>query len=117
MAFIKSGGFMKIKVLSIIFVIISCVLLFLVPVSASDEFQFTVDVNERYTDISYVDETNALGEVISDEEDEAIESKKNTYIVILSVLLVVSVIILIVTLKKAKEDKLLPEEEVTGTRD
>ena len=47
---------MKIKVLSIIFSVVSFVLLFIVPVSASVELP--IDVNERYTDISYIDETN-----------------------------------------------------------
>ncbi len=108
---------MKLKILSLMLALIACASLFILPVSASGEFQFTVDVNERYTDISYVDETNALGEVISSEEDKDIESKKTVYITVLTVLLVISIIILVLTLKKAKEDKLLPEEEVSGKRD
>jgi len=31
--------------------------------------------------------------------------------------LVISIVILIVTLKRAREDKLLPSEEVSGNRD
>jgi hypothetical protein len=106
---------MKIKVLSIIFSVVSLVLLFIVPVSASVELP--IDVNERYTDISYIDETNVYGEVVNDSEDEEIQSKKTTYIVVLSILLVISIVILIVTLKRAREDKLLPSEEVSGNRD
>ncbi len=106
---------MKIKVLSIIFSVVSLVLLFIVPVSASVELP--IDVNERYTDISYIDETNVYGEVVNDSEDEEIQSKKTIYIVVLSILLVISIVILIVTLKRAREDKLLPSEEVSGNRD
>ncbi len=114
MAFIKSGGFMKLKILSIIFAIISCVSLFIVPVSASVELP--IDVEERYTDITYLDETNVYGEVINAEEEKEMETKKTVYIVVLSVLLVISIIILIVTLKRAKDDKLLSEKEVSDDK-
>ena len=103
---------MKIKVLSIVFAIISCISLFIIPVSASIELP--IDVNERYTDISYVDETNVYGEVVTEEEQQDLQTKKTVYIVILSILLVISIIVLIVTVKRAKEDKLFSEE--TGNR-
>ena len=105
---LKNGGFMKIKVLSVIFAILSCISLFIVPVSASVELP--IDVEERYTDISYLDETNVYGEVVNAEEEQELQTKKTVYIAVLSVLLVISIIILIVTLKRAKEDKLLKEE-------
>ena len=101
---------MKIKVLSVIFAILSCVSLFIVPVSASVELP--IDVEERYTDITYLDETNVYGEVVNAEEEQELQTKKNVYITVLSVLLVISIIVLIVTLKRAKEDKLLSEKEV-----
>ncbi len=107
---------MKIKILSILFAVISCVSLFIVPVSASGSVELPIDVNERYTDISYVDETNVYGEVVTEEEQQELETKKTVYIAVLSVLLVISIIILIVTVKRAKEDKLLKEEEGSGTR-
>ncbi len=99
---------MKIKISSLILALTALISLFIVPVSASGSgFEFPIDVNERYTDISYVDETNVFGEVVSDEEQKELESKKTVYIIVLSVLLVVSIIILIVTLKRAKDDKLV----------
>lgn len=102
---------MKIKLLSIIFVVISCVSLFIVPVSASVELP--IDVSERFTDITYLDETNVYGEVINAEEEQDLQTKKTVYIAVLSVLLVISIIVLIVTLKRAKDDKLLNEETDT----
>lgn len=108
---LKNGDFMKIKILSIIFAILSCVSLFIVPVSASVELP--IDVEERYTDITYLDETNVYGEVVNAEEEQELQTKKTVYIAVLSVLLVISIIILIVTLKRAKEDKLLKEETDT----
>jgi hypothetical protein len=105
---------MKIKVLSVIFAILSCVFLFIVPVSASVELP--IDVEERYTDITYLDETNVYGEVINAEEEQDLQTKKTVYIAVLSVLLVISIIVLIVTLKRAKDDKLLSEKEVSDDR-
>ncbi len=105
---------MKIKVLSVIFAILSCVSLFIVPVSASVELP--IDVEERYTDITYLDETNVYGEVINAEEEQDLQTKKTVYIAVLSVLLVISIIVLIVTLKRAKDDKLLSEKEVSDDR-
>lgn len=99
---------MKLKLLSIIFAIISCVSLFIVPVSASVELP--IDVEERYTDITYLDETNVYGEVINPEEEAELQTKKTVYIVVLSILLVISIVVLIVTLKRAKDDKLLKDE-------
>ena len=104
---------MKIKVLSVIFAILSCVSLFIIPVSASVELP--IDVEERYTDITYLDETNVYGEVVNAEEEQELQTKKNVYITVLSVLLVISIIVLIVTLKRAKEDKLLKEETENNT--
>ncbi len=104
---------MKIKVLSIIFSVVSFVLLFIVPVSASVELP--IDVEERYTDISYLDETNVYGEVVNAEEEQELQTKKTVYIAVLSVLLVISIIVLIVTLKRAKDDKLLKEETENNT--
>lgn len=101
---------MKIKVLSVVFAIISCISMFIIPVSASVELP--IDVEERYTDITYLDETNVYGEVVNAEEEQELQTKKTVYIAVLSVLLVISIIVLIVTLKRAKEDKLLSEKEV-----
>lgn len=107
---------MKLKIFSVLFVLISVVSVFVLPVSASEEVQLPIDVNERYTDISYVDETNICGEIINSEADKELQSKKTVYIVVLLILLVVSIVILVVTLKRAKEDKLLSKEEVSDDR-
>ncbi len=104
---------MKIKILSVVFAIISCVSLFILPVSASVELP--IDVEERYTDITYLDETNVYGEVINSEEEQELQTKKTVYIVVLSILLVISIIILIVTLKRAKEDNLIKEKSESYT--
>lgn len=105
---------MKIKLLSVIFVVISCVSLFIIPVSASVELP--IDVSERFTDITYLDETNVYGEVVNEEEEQELQTKKTVYIAVLTVLLVISIVVLIVTLKKAKEDKLLAEDKKLGNR-
>ena len=99
---------MKIKVLSVVFAITSCISMFIIPVSASVELP--IDVEERYTDITYLDETNVYGEVVNAEEEQELQTKKTVYIAVLSVLLVISIIVLIVTLKRAKDDKLLKDE-------
>jgi hypothetical protein len=104
---------MKLKLLSVFFAIVSCVSLFIVPVSASVELP--IDVEERYTDITYLDETNVYGEVVNAEEEQELQTKKNVYITVLSVLLVISIIVLIVTLKRAKDDKLVKEETEYNT--
>ena len=104
---------MKLKLLSVFFAIVSCMSLFIVPVSASVELP--IDVEERYTDITYLDKTNVYGEVINAEEEQDLQTKKTVYIAVLSVLLVISIIVLIVTLKRAKEDKLLKEETENNT--
>ena len=98
---------MKIKVLSIIFTILSCVSLFIVPASAGMEFELPIDVDERYTDIEYEeeDETNVYGEIIDEEAQKELETKKTIYIIVLVVLLIISIIILIVTIKRAKNEK------------
>ncbi len=96
---------MKNKILPIFLLVVLMFSAFSVT-SFADEFLFTVDVNEQYTDISYVDETNVLGEVQKEETQDDLQSKKTIYIAVLSVLLVISVIILIVTLKKAEQGKI-----------
>lgn len=100
---------MKIKLLSVIFVVISCVSLFIIPVSASVELP--IDVSERFTDITYLDETNVYGEVVNEKEEQELQTKKTVYIAVLTVLLVISIVVLIVTLKKAKDDKLIKEAD------
>lgn len=108
---------MKLKIFSLLLSLIAFASLFILPVRASASVELPIDVNERYTDINYRDETNVYGEVVTEEEQQELETKKTVYIVILSILFVVSIVILIVTVKRAKEDKLFTEEEVSGTRD
>ena len=98
---------MKIKALSLLLALISCVALFVVPVSASGDIEFSLDVNDRDTDISYQeeDETNVYGEVVNAEEQKELETKRNVYIFVLVILLIISVAILVVTIKRAKQEK------------
>lgn len=68
------------------------------------EFQLTIDVNERYTDISETVEGNDLFGYREKEQKEK-ETKRNTFIAILTVALVVAVIILVITLKRVPDEK------------
>ena len=109
---------MKLKLFSLLLSLIACASVFVIPVSASgEEFYFPIDVEERYTDISYVDETNVYGEVVTEEDTQELENKKTIYIAVLCVLLVISIIILIVTLKKAKDGKLLKDTDEESLSD
>ncbi len=73
---------------------------------AADEadFQLTIDVNERYTDISdTVEGEDVFGYRTTQAKEK--ETRRATYIAILSVALVAAVIILIVTVRRVpKED-------------
>lgn len=95
---------MKKKILALV---LSMIPLFsmLTVVANANEVLFTIDVNEQYTDISYVEETNALGEVINEETDKQAENQKTMYITVLSVLLVVAIVVLVVTLKRAERNE------------
>jgi hypothetical protein len=68
------------------------------------DFQLTIDVNERYTDISDTVEGQDVFGYRNQEEKEK-ETKRNTYVAILSVALVISVIILVVCLKRVPKEK------------
>ncbi len=68
------------------------------------DFQLTIDVNERYTDISDTVEGQDLFGYRHQEEKEK-TTKRNTYIAILSVALVIAVIILVVCLKRVPKEK------------
>ncbi len=102
---------MKKRALTIILSVLLLFSLVSATAYADDDFLFTVDVNEQYTDISYIDETNALGEVETDEYEQELKNKKTVYIVVLSVLLVASVAVLVVTLKKAERGELLKDKD------
>ena len=107
---------MKNRIFSLLMVVVLCSSFFVMNVSASgdDSFRFPIDVEERYTDISYIDETNVLGEVVTEEDEQEMANKKTIYVAVLSVLFVASVIVLIVTLKRAKNDKLLKDDDFGG---
>lgn len=68
------------------------------------DFQLTIDVNERYTDISDTVEGQDLFGYRQQEEKEK-TTKRNTYIAILSVALVIAVIVLVVCLKRVPKEK------------
>ncbi len=68
------------------------------------EIELTIDVNERYTDISDVAESDNLF-LYGEKEEEAKNVKRNTYIAVLSVALVVAVIILVISLKRVPKEE------------
>lgn len=108
---------MKMKILPIIFAMVASISLFIIPVSASVEIELPIDVTELYTDINYLDETNVYGEVVTEDDEKELDTKKHIYIAILCVLFVVALIILIVTVKRAKDDKLFPEDTSSESRE
>lgn len=78
-------------------------------VASAEEFQLTLDENNRYTDISYIDGDDA--ELLGiDGDDDGVG--KTVYIAVLSVLLVIAIVVLIVTLKKAKIEKQEYEDRI-----
>ncbi len=75
------------------------------------EIEFTLDYNQRYTDIIEVSDGDILNSV-ADYNKENKESKRIVYIAVLVSALVVSVVILIVTLKRVPEEK---DVDISGT--
>ena len=71
--------------------------------SEEDGLTFTVDVNERYTDISELGEGENLFGTNPDKEER--ETKKTIYISVLVVALVISVIVLVLALKRVPDEK------------
>ncbi len=77
------------------------------------EFELTIDVNNRYTDIS----EEADGEnlfLYGEQAEKEKNAKRNTYIALLSVALVVAVVILVVSLKRVPKEE---DVDVSGTED
>lgn len=98
---------MKLKILALILTLMSLSLLFVLPASAGMNIELPIDVEERYTDIEYEQEdvTNIYGEIIDEEVQKELETKKTVYIIVLVVLLIISIVILVVTIKRAKAEK------------
>ncbi len=76
------------------------------------EFKFTLDVNERYTDIKELDEDDIHNAVGKTEDEQKKESKRIIYISVLVAALVVSVVVLVVTLKRVPDED---EVDISGT--
>lgn len=76
------------------------------------EIEFTLDVNERYTDIIEVSEGDIHQNVGKTDDEKNSESKRIVYIAVLVAALVVSVIILIVTLKRVPAEE---DVDISGT--
>ncbi len=92
---------MKVKLLSLFLCLLCFVSAFSVTALAEEAQApaITINVEERYTDISYMDEVNdPLLEAQRESRTQA--GKKTLYIVILVVLLVVAIIILVYNLRK-----------------
>lgn len=68
------------------------------------DFELTIDVNERYTDISETIEGEDLFGYRQAEEKEK-QIKRNTYIAVLSVALVISVAVLIVCIRRVPKEQ------------
>ncbi len=68
------------------------------------DFQLTIDVNERYTDISETVEGEDLFGYRQKEAKEK-ETKRATYIAVLAVALVAAVIVLVVTLRRVPKEE------------
>ena len=77
------------------------------------DFQLTIDVNERYTDIIDATEDEEFYKIYNNEnEEKQAQTRRNTYIAVLVSALVVSVIVLVVSLKRVpKEDEIMLESE------
>ncbi len=104
---------MKIKFFSLM---LSILMLFSVAVPAvcaateGAEFELTLVVNNRYTDIYFEEELNDPY-LNMDSEKEELENKRNIYVAILGVLLVIAVGVLIYTLKKAPNEEALKKTD------
>jgi len=102
-----------------ILAILLCVLVILpccLPFAAAKkeekkEVEFTLDLNERYTDIVEVSEGDILYGVANNQKEDN-TSKRTVYIAVLVTALVISVIILIVTLRRVPDED---EVDISGT--
>lgn len=96
------------KTVSLILAVVTLISVF-APLCFAEEFVFTLDENERYTDISYVDE-NERELYFGGDAPKGIS--KGSYVAILSVLLVIAVAVLVVTLRKGRIEKEEYEAEI-----
>ncbi len=96
---------MKRKIFSLILTFVVLLGVF-VPVAYAeeDDIELTIDVNKRYTDISYYDEVSDplldLGA-----EREAKENRRNIYIAILVILLVVAIVVFVFTIRRVPDEQ------------
>lgn len=101
-----------------ILAILLCVLVLLpccLPFAAAKkeketEVEFTLNLNERYTDIIEVSEGDIHANV--GKVDDNSESKRIVYIAVLVTALVVSVVILVVTLRRVPDEE---DVDISGT--
>ena len=100
-------------VLLCVLVLLPCCLPFAAAKKEKEtEVEFTLDVNERYTNIIEVSDGDVLNSVAKADEDENSESKRIVYIAVLVTALVVSVVVLIVTLKRVPDEE---NVDISGT--
>ncbi len=98
------------KILSV-FVVVICLLSACMPsVAAEDTTRYRLEINpeNRYTDISDMDDYNRQIFANEIEETQNKQGNKIIYIAFLCVLLVIALVVLVVNLKKASEEN---EEE------
>lgn len=84
------------------------------------EFQLTIDVNERYTDISETIEGEDVFGYRQKEQKEK-ETKRNTFIAVMVAALVIAVVILVISLKRVPDEENIkigkPETEKTDKKE
>lgn len=98
-------------VLCLLMLLPSCIPFASAKKEKETEVQFTLDLNERYTDIIEVSEGDIYANVGKTGDDNS-ESKRIVYIAILVTALVVAIVILIVTLKRVPDEE---DVDISGT--
>lgn len=109
------------RILSIVMLVV-CLLSMCAPIVAAEEttrYQLPIDPNNRYTDISDMDENNKqifANEIA--EGEKAKEGNKIIYIAILCVLLVVALVVLVISLKRASAENIddEPQKKITDKK-
>ncbi len=100
-------------VLLCVLVVLPCCLPFAAAKGEKEtEIEFTLDPNERYTDIIEVSDGDILNAVAKSEEDKNSDAKRTVYIAVLVAAFVVSVVVLVVTLKRVPDEK---DIDISGT--
>ena len=90
--------------LMVVFIFSGAVTVLAYGAGDTPDFELTIDVNERYTDIEETIEGEDLFGYRQAESKEK-QTKRNTYIAILSVALVISVAVLVVCIRRVPKEQ------------